>query len=140
MKRPIRILLAEDNAADVWLIQEALRRQALECEIENYSTAAEAVTAIERCGFGDASIPDLILLDYNLPTGHGGEILEAASSNPFLAKVPKAILSSHLQPQELERVLRLGASCFISKPASLHEFVGVVGEKVNDLLKRPIAT
>jgi chemotaxis family two-component system response regulator Rcp1 len=134
MSKPARILLAEDNAADVWLIQEALKRQSLDYEIENYTNAEDAIRAILGCGFG-GPVPDLILLDYNLPKGHGGEILAAAASNPHLANVPKAILSSFLQPRELELMLTLGVRCFITKPADLYEFLGVVGAKVNDLLK-----
>ena len=135
MKRVARIFLAEDSDADVWLIREALRRHSLDCEIEHYATAAEAIGAIERSG-EEGSIPDLILLDYNLPTGDGSEILAAAASNPRLAEVPKAILSSYMRPQELDRVLQLGAACFISKPANLREFLDVVGGSVKDLLKR----
>lgn len=140
MSRRIRILLAEDNAADVWLIKEALKRQSLDCELENHTTAADAIEAIRRCGDGTALVPDLILLDYNLPKGHGGEVLEAAVANPNLAAVPKAILSSFMQPHEVEKMLRLGVSCFIPKPASLHDFLRDVGAKISDLLKLPCAT
>ena len=140
MNGPVKILLAEDNAADVWLIREALKRQSLNFEIDNYTTAEDAIEAILRCGSDDVRVPDLILLDYNLPKGHGGEVLEAAASNPHLAEVPKAILSSFMQPQELEKMLSLGAFCFISKPANLHEFLRVVGTRVTDLLNRPCTT
>lgn len=133
----VRILLAEDNAADVWLIQEALKRQSLDCEIDNYTTAEEAIDAIRRCGTEDGRLPDLILLDYNLPKGHGGEILAVAAANPSLTEVPKAILSSFLQPQELATARDLGACCFIPKPANLHDFLRDVGTKITDLLKRP---
>ena len=131
-----RILLAEDNPADVWLIQEALKRQSLDYELENHVTAEAAVQAIEQCGARGAAMPDLILLDYNLPRGHGGEVLEAAAANPLLANIPKAILSSFMQPQELERMMQLGACCFIAKPANLHDFLSIVGTKVSALLKR----
>lgn len=140
MSRKIRILLAEDNAADVWLIQEALKRQSLDYEIENHTTADDAIQAIRRCGDGNASLPDLILLDYNLPKGHGGEVLEAAVANPNLAGVPKAILSSFMQPHEIEKMLSLGVSCFIPKPASLHDFLRDVGAKISELLQQPCAT
>jgi CheY-like chemotaxis protein len=140
MARHVRILLAEDNAADVWLIHEALKRQSLDYEIENHTNAEDAIAAIGRCGVGDAPVPDLILLDYNLPKGHGGEILAAAVANSNLTGVPKAILSSFVQPQELEKMLFLGVSCFISKPASLHDFLRDVGTKVNELLQRACAT
>ena len=131
----IRIFLAEDNSADVLLIEEALKRQSLAYEIDHYETAEEAVRAASACGFGDAPIPDLFLLDYNLPGGQGSDVLAATSANPRLAGVPKAILSSFLRPSELRQAQEMGASCFIAKPANLKDFLKDVGEKVTELLK-----
>src|SRR3979490_1984860 len=95
---PLRIFLAEDSPADVWLITESLKRQSLEFAIDHCSTAERAIEAVRRCGLDGVPIPDLILLDYNLPQGHGGDILAAAALNPHLAHVPKAILTSWLRP------------------------------------------
>jgi CheY-like chemotaxis protein len=134
MKR-VRIFLAEDNAADVWLIEEAIRRQSIDFEVDNYATAAEAIEAVRKCGVGDSRVPDLMLLDYNLPSGHGAEILEAAAENPRVACVPKAILTSFLPPNESRKALELGARCVINKPASLDEFMREVGGKVAELLR-----
>ena len=132
----MRVFLAEDNVADVWLIEEALKRQSLAFQIDNYPTADEAIKAARDCGPGGTPVPDLILLDYNLPRGHGCDILAAAAENPNLASVPKAILSSFLQPAELQQALDLGASCFITKPANLDDFLRDVGTKVMALLKK----
>jgi chemotaxis family two-component system response regulator Rcp1 len=132
--RPARIFVAEDNNADVWLIEEALRRQSLAFQLDHHLTAAEAVRAVKECGVGGSPVPDLLLLDYNLPGGQGLEILAAAAANPNLAGVPKAILSSFLRPNELQDAIRMGASCFIPKPANLADFLHDVGTKVVDLL------
>jgi chemotaxis family two-component system response regulator Rcp1 len=132
--RMVRIFLAEDNAADVWLIEEALRRKSIRFEIDNYTTAAEAIEAVTRCGLEDAPVPDLILLDYNLPSGHGAEILAAAAQNPYLARIPKAIVTSFLQPVETNTVMELGAACVITKPAGLEEFMREVGGRIEALL------
>lgn len=133
-KQPFRILLAEDNQADVWLIREALRRQSLECDIDGYETASSAIAAVLRCGTDGVPVPDLILVDYNLPAGHGGDVLEAAATNPELAHVPKAIMSSFIQPKELERMRQLGARRCVPKPADLHEFLLILGTTVSELL------
>lgn len=132
--KTVRIFLAEDNAADVWLIEEAIRRQSIDFEIENYATAAEAIEAVRKCGMG-SPVPDLMLLDYNLPSGHGAEILEAAAENPRVTYVPKAILTSFLPPSESKKALEIGAKCVINKPASLDEFMSEVGGKVAELLR-----
>lgn len=134
MNPSVRIFLAEDNPADVWLIREALKRQSLNVAIDNYPTAADAIAAVARCGCADVPVPDLILVDVNLPAGHGSDVLAAAAANPFLAETPKAVLSSYMQPAEQERMRSLGALCFISKPAGLHEFLRMVGTKVGELL------
>jgi CheY-like chemotaxis protein len=132
--KPVRILVAEDNNADVWLIEEALKRQSLAFQLDHYLTAATAIDAVKTCGAGGSPVPDLLLLDYNLPGGQGLEILAAAAANPNLTDVPKAILSSFLRPDEFQDAIRMGASCFIPKPASLTEFLRDVGTKVVDLL------
>lgn len=134
VSQAVKILLAEDNPADVWLIREALMRQSLQCEIEHYTSAEEAIRGIERCD-GEAAAPDLILVDYNLPTGDGSQILAAASSNPHLAQVPKAVLSSYMRPHEMDRIRELGAAAFIAKPANLREFLSEVGATVARLLR-----
>ncbi|HLH42486.1 MAG TPA: response regulator [Bryobacteraceae bacterium] len=133
--KSVRIFLAEDNAADVWLIEEAIRRQNIPFKIDNYATAADAIDAVRKCGQGESPVPDLILLDYNLPAGHGAEILEAAAQNPRVACVPKAILTSFLPPGESKKALELGARRVIAKPASLDEFMSEVGGNVAELLQ-----
>jgi CheY-like chemotaxis protein len=136
----MRIFLAEDNLADVWLIEEALRRQSLPFELDHYLTAEQAIEAARCCGSEGRPVPDLLLLDYNLPRGNGSEILAAAAKNPNLANVPKAILSSSLQPAELEEARQLGASCFLTKPANLADFLKEVGTAVAELLRQERGT
>lgn len=131
----MRIFLAEDNLGDVFLIEEALRRQSLVCDIDHYATAEEAISAAEMCGSGGTPIPDLMMLDYNLPRGNGSDILAAASRNVKLAAVPKVIVTSFLQADELAQVLGLGASCLITKPVDFEMFMRDVGAKIAELLR-----
>jgi two-component system response regulator len=130
----MRIFLAEDNLGDVFLIEEALRRQSLVCEIDHYATAEDAIRAAELCGAAGAPVPDLMMLDYNLPRGNGSDILAVAGRNPRLADVPKVIVTSFLQADELSQALNLGASCLITKPVDFESFMRDVGAKIADLL------
>jgi len=134
-----RIFLAEDNQGDVWLIQEALRRQGIEFELDHHATVEDAIRAARECGGNGSPVPDVILLDYNLPRGHGGDILAVVAENPQLAQVPKVILTSFLRPSEHQEARRLGANCVITKPASLNEFLSEVGTKVIGLLRNGVA-
>jgi len=131
----MRIFLAEDNLGDVFLIEEALRRQSLVCDIDHYATAEEAIQAAERCGNAGAPVPDLMMLDYNLPRGNGSDILAVASRNPKLEAVPKVIVTSFLQADELAQALELGASCLITKPVDFDSFMRDVGSKIAELLQ-----
>ena len=132
----MRIFLAEDNLGDVFLIEEALRRQSLVCDIDHYATAEDAIHAAELCGNSGAPIPDLMMLDYNLPRGNGSDILAVASRNPKLAAVPKVIVTSFLQADELKQALELGANCLITKPVDFESFMRDVGAKVAELLQQ----
>ena len=131
----MRIFLAEDNLGDVFLIEEALRRQSLDCEIDHYATAEEAIQAAESCGTAGAPVPDLMLLDYNLPRGNGSDILAVAGRNPRLAAVPKVIVTSFLQADELAHAVELGASCLITKPVDFETFMRDVGAKAAEMLQ-----
>jgi CheY-like chemotaxis protein len=132
--RQVRVFLAEDNLSDVWLVEEALKRQSLDYCLDLYSTAEEAISAAKACGSADAEIPDLMLVDFNLPRGDGRDVLAAAASNPKLDQVPKVVMSSFLRQEEMEQALQLGARCFIPKPAGLDAFLTTVGTKVTELL------
>ena len=131
-----RIFLAEDNVADVVLVREALDRHSIRYELTSYPDAQAAILAAERCGVEGHPAPDLILVDLNLPWGHGCDVLEAAAKNPALNSVRKAILSSFVgSPGDVERARRLGATSFIMKPANLEESLEDVGRQIAQLLE-----
>ena len=75
------------------------------------------------------------MLDYNLPRGNGSDILAVAGRNPKLAAVPKVIVTSFLQADELAQALELGASCLITKPVDFESFMRDVGAKIAELLQ-----
>jgi chemotaxis family two-component system response regulator Rcp1 len=131
----MRVFLAEDNLGDVFLIEEALRRQSLTFDIDHYATAEDAIEAAKNCGHSGAPVPDLMLLDFNLPRGNGSDILAAAALNPRLAPVPKVIVTSFLQAEELAQALQLGANCLITKPLDFESFMRDVGAKIAELLR-----
>ena len=79
-------------------------------------------------------MPDLMLVDFNLPRGDGRDVLAAAASNPKLASVPKVVMSSFLRQEEMEQAIQLGALCFIPKPTGLDAFLTTVGAKVMEVL------
>jgi len=131
-----RILLVEDNPGDLRLVAEALTQRGIDFELRHYEKADDAVRAIENCGRDGKELPELILVDYNLPCGDARDVLTAAAGNPALAGVPRAVVTSSLAPQDREHALRLGARSFIYKPVTLDDFLEEVGGSIAALLEQ----
>jgi chemotaxis family two-component system response regulator Rcp1 len=134
-----RILIAEDNRADVYLIEHALRQQGLTYRLEtadNGEDMLKMIAAIEQ----DPSqrCPDLFLVDLNLPRHSGDEILARIRQSPRCASVPVIIITSSDSPQDRSRANELGASFYFRKPADLQSFMKI-GQIVGDFLDKRIS-
>jgi two-component system, chemotaxis family, response regulator Rcp1 len=126
-ERPIRILLAEDNPADVRLAREALRETAIPHEFHTVADGQETVDFLYRHGrHAAAPAPDLILLDLNLPRKNGHDVLREIKSKPSLRRIPVVIFSSSLSERDVKTAYDLHANCFIRKPADLDEIFRVM--------------
>ncbi|MBC8166145.1 MAG: response regulator [Bryobacteraceae bacterium] len=128
MQRTIRILLAEDNPADVYLIEEALREHNVSFEI----TVAEDGEAAISMLASKSIEPDIVLLDLNMPKRSGGEVLERLRQDGA-RNIPVIILTSSDSPADREEALRLGATRYIRKPTGLDEFLEI-GRTIKELV------
>jgi CheY-like chemotaxis protein len=123
---PVRILLAEDNPADVYLIRRALNESESGYELDVVSDGQNALDFLGRRGaFTQAHTPSLIVLDLNLPKYDGAEILQQIRQDQRLAPIPVIILTSSDSPKDRQAVDALGATKYIRKPSSLHEFMAI---------------
>ncbi|HLK63217.1 MAG TPA: response regulator [Bryobacteraceae bacterium] len=128
-----RLVLIEDNPADVLLIREAIRNRGLSIDLVSYSDVPDAIAAL----FDSATpVPDAILLDLNLPKGDGISVIETVRGSIRLQAVPMGILTSSESPRDLDRARQLNVACYINKPSTLDEFLSKVGDAVSDLLAR----
>lgn len=129
-----RILLAEDNPADVYLIRHALTTAGLDFELLVFEDGAEALRFVRgEEEYRDSAPPDLVLLDLNLPKRPGTDILAAIRSSRGLARVPVAILTSSSSPMDRAKTEQLQADCYIQKPLDLDDFLKI-GAVIRDLL------
>jgi two-component system, chemotaxis family, response regulator Rcp1 len=135
-----KILLVEDNPGDVLLIEEALRSKEIRYHMTHRETVDAALQTISAYGVDDPNVPDVLLLDYNLPGGDARNVLQAAIANPALASTRKAVITSSLSPRDREDALRTGAECFVYKPADLDLFLDEIGKAVVTLLSDARAT
>ena len=118
-----RLLLVEDNPADVQLLTIACSDAGLAVDIK---TIADGESAIRYVGSGDSFSPDLIIIDLNLPRISGHEVLEAARKNPTFENVPVLVLTTSRAPHDRERARSLGANEVLFKPNDFDEFCHLV--------------
>lgn len=126
-KHPVHILLAEDNPGDAELARIAL----LESEFVNtlyvVDDGQQVLEYLEQGeAFPDAMLPDLLLLDLNLPRLNGLEVLARVKNHPDWKRIPVIILTSSESEEDVEKSYEHHANCFITKPIAFDSFVSVV--------------
>lgn len=131
-----QIILIEDNPSDVYLMRLALERSGIVFELTNFKSGADALLTLcpDTAGKGADLHPDLILLDLNTPRSDGFEVLNRIRSNPRLADVPLAIVTSSASPADKHRAALMQDTPYIQKPTQLNEFMETVGNAVRALL------
>lgn len=139
LPRPIRILIAEDNAADAFLLKKALSRHFTSCDLQFLKDGDEAFRFLKRLNpYHDALRPDIVVLDLNLPKRDGLEVLQLIRATEDLKHLPVAVLSS--APEDLARPSLQHADRYIKKPTNLDAFLQIgreVMECYQTRLKRP---
>ncbi len=132
---PYRILIAEDNPADVYLIREALRRYEFAYSLEIADNGEDMLNLIAKIEQDPSeSCPDLFMIDLNLPRRPGDEILARIKQSSRCAHVPAIVITSSDSPQDRTRARDLGASFYFRKPADLEKFMAI-GGIVRELLE-----
>ncbi len=138
--RKLRFLIAEDNETDLLLIQEALREHGLDYEAEIANNGEKAFAFLQRVSGSPGMLLDLVLLDLNLRTHHGTEVLSHIRSTPGLVDIPVVVLTSSDSPLDRSRSRELGADLYLRKPMDLDAFLRIGGQIVEVLRQRGIAS
>lgn len=130
--RPINILLVEDNPGDVELTEDALRKSKVATKVSVVTDGEDAMDYLrQQNAYQDETMPDLVLLDLNLPRKDGMEVLREMKDDPNLKHIPVVVLTTSEAERDILASYELGANCFISKPVDLTEFRKVV-ESIDD--------
>jgi len=125
--KPIEILLVEDNPGDLDLMMEALEENKLFINLTVAIDGEEAMDVLYRQGaHTDAPIPDLILLDLNLPKKDGREVLAEIKAHELLRRIPVVVLTTSSAESDILLAYDLNANCYITKPVGLQQFLEVV--------------
>ena len=124
-----RILLAEDNLADLELTLEALGQNRLANEVVTVRDGEEALNYLFRrgsyAGRTDGN-PAVILLDLKMPKVDGLQVLKEVKADESLRQIPIVMLTSSREEQDLVDSYRLGANAYVVKPVDFGRFVDAV--------------
>lgn len=123
----LSILLVEDSRADARLILEVFKEEEVNATIHVVRDGEEAMDfLLKRSPYADATTPNLILLDLNLPKKDGREVLAEIKKNADLDGIPIIILTTSQSEDDVAKCYKLQASCFVTKPIDLEHFVKVI--------------
>ncbi len=126
-RRPINILLVEDNPGDVRLTQEAFREGNITVNLEVARDGVEAIAYLrQQPGYEDTIKPDLILLDLNLPKRDGREVLAEIKGDIDLKRIPVVILTTSNAEADIMKSYNLHVNCYINKPVDFDRFFEIV--------------
>ena len=124
---PIKILLVEDQPADVRLTEEVLKQGKVANELFVAEDGEKAMRFLRQEGEYEAMPrPDLVILDLNLPRMDGKEVLQEIKGDPDLLKIPVLILTTSAAERDVLDAYTHHVNAYITKPIDLDEFVTVV--------------
>ncbi len=125
--RPITVLLVEDDPGDVLMTREAFEEYKMRNTLNVVSDGVEALAHLRREGeFADAAMPDLILLDLNLPRRDGRQVLAEIKNDPELCRIPVVVLTTSQAEEDVLRSYQLHANAYVAKPVDFERFISVV--------------
>nr|BFE63074.1 response regulator [Dactylosporangium thailandense] len=124
---PIEVLLVEDDPGDVLMTQEAFEEHKVRNKLNVVQDGEEALAYLRREGkFAEATRPDLILLDLNLPRVDGREVLQVIKEDQDLRRIPVVVLTTSQADEDILRSYSLHANAYVTKPVDFDSFIAVV--------------
>lgn len=119
----IRILLIEDDADDIELLKDALSFNNVDFALSVVTEGDKAIPYLEK----EENLPDVIVMDFNLPKLHGREILtQIRASKKLSNKIPLVVLTTSASQDDMRYAFSMGANKFITKPNTMQGFNNTV--------------
>ena len=132
MKKSIHILLVEDNEGDIILAKEALKDARIITRVSVVRNGDEALSFLHKHGhYVGVEVPDLVLLDINMPKINGMEVLKRIKNDSNLKSIPIVMLTTSSLETDIKQAYENHANCYITKPVDVDQFMDVV-HKIED--------
>lgn len=126
MKKPLDILLVEDDSDDVDLLKDALDENKVLYKMQVIMEGDKVYNYLKDA----AVLPEIIVMDLNLPKTGGREILLKIKSSPF-TQIPIVILTTSSSKNDIDYCNSMGISKFISKPSTIREWDSIINSIIN---------
>jgi CheY-like chemotaxis protein len=126
---PAKIVVVEDNSADVFLLRHALDQHEQEYILDVLRDGEEAIDFVNRHrACGPNGEPCVIVLDLHLPKHDGTAVLKVIRQEPALAAVHVVALTTLASPKDEQEVRELGVRLYRAKPTLVEEWIKLAGE------------
>lgn len=134
--KSLNILLIEDDAIEVMKLQRATKSLQLNHKIIEANNGEDALSFLEN----KDNIPDIILLDLNMPKVNGVEFLKILKTDEDLKYIPTIILTTSNNQRDLLECYKIGVSGYVLKPLKYEEYVTKIEKllsywSINELIK-----
>lgn len=125
--RPAEILLVDDDEYYADLTRHAFKRAKLVANLHHVNDGQKCLAFLRRQPpYGDAPVPDIVLLDIEMPVMDGRETLKEIVKDEALKHLAVVVLTTRDERAEILRMYQLRCNSYICKPADLDKFVDVV--------------
>jgi chemotaxis family two-component system response regulator Rcp1 len=124
----VRLLVVEDNASDIRLMKEAVHESKSATVIDFVNDGEKALAHLRgEAGYSERVMPNIVVLDLNLPRKHGLEALAEIRADKDLSAIPVLVMTTSTAETDIRRAYELGANCYIVKPVDFNAFRELVG-------------
>ena len=121
--RLIEVLLVEDSPTDAMLLEEAFKDAKIANKLHHVISGEEALSYLRGA---KGKLPDLIMLDLNLPGINGQEVLKEIKTHERLKSIPVVVLTTSTADEDIVKAYTHHANCYITKPVGYEKLVNVV--------------
>jgi len=130
------VLMADDDAEDCLLATEAFGLSGVKASFSCVEDGIELLDELNKgVHAGAGELPDLILLDLNMPRKDGRKALTEIQSDPALRHIPIVVLSTSSEQRDISFSMNAGARAFITKPAAFDDWVEIMRSLAGDWLE-----
>ena len=127
LMQKVNVLVVEDSPGDARLIAEAFKETKVQTDVRVVQDGVDAMSFLRQEGaYRDATRPDLILLDLNLPRKDGREVLDEIKHDDHLKQIPVLVLTTSTHPQDIKFSYEHHANSYIVKPVDMESFFSLI--------------